>query len=136
MTSVNLRKAPLPAQGKVKNFFIDCSMPSSDGIFNCDNYLLYMQENFKVDKVRNNLVHVDITMDKEKQRLKVSSKVQIKKKYLKFLTKKYLNKQNLRDYVRIIVPKGNAKCNAYALKYYAQCEDFDEPELPDDMEED
>jgi len=37
-------------------------------------------------------------------------------RYVKYLTKKYLNRNHLRDYVRVLCPNNDA--NAYILKYY------------------
>lgn len=44
----------------------------------------------------------------------VKSGTKVGKRYLKYLTKKYLKKNSLRDFLHIITTKRNA----YALKYY------------------
>jgi large subunit ribosomal protein L22e len=56
----------------------------------------------------------EVTLAKEKNKIVLSSTVPFSKRYLKFLTKKYLKKNNLRDWLRVVA---SAK-DAYELRYF------------------
>ena len=60
-----------------------------------------------------------ITVETEKGDEKVvrvsGTKADLKKRYLKYLTKKYLKKHELRDFLRVIA----SDKNTYKLKYFA-----------------
>ena len=51
---------------------------------------------------------------REKNRLSVTAVQPFSKRYLKYLTKKYLKKKDLRDWLRVIA----SKKNQYQLKYF------------------
>ena len=56
----------------------------------------------------------DVSLAKEKNKIVLTSSVPFSKRYLKFLTKKYLKKNNLRDWLRVVA---SAK-DAYELRYF------------------
>merc|ERR1711874_40712 len=64
------------------------------------------------NKVGNLGGHVQVELAKNK--ITVSSEIAFSKRYLKYLTKKYLKKNNLRDWLRVVA---NAK-NCYELRYF------------------
>ena len=55
-----------------------------------------------------------VTVSRDKTKVLVSSEIPFSKRYLKYLTKKYLQKQKLRDFLRVIA----SSSNAYELKYF------------------
>ena len=57
---------------------------------------------------------VKITRDRSK--ITVTSEVDMSKRYLKYLTKKYLKKHNVRDWLRVIA--SNKDRNVYELRYF------------------
>merc|ERR1712050_101158 len=65
-----------------------------------------------------------VALAKEKNKIVVSSTVPFSKRYLKYLTKKYLKKNNLRDWLRVVA---SAK-NAYELRYFQINNDEEEEE--------
>ena len=109
-----MRMPSLPKGKKI--FKVDCSTPAQDDIMDADlmnAYQQYLAENIKLhgrkgklgDKVKitqvNNVVTVATTMA-------------YRKRYVKYLTKKFLKKKNLRDWLRILATgKGE-----YTLKYF------------------
>ena len=96
-------------------FTIDCSKPVEDKVFNTSNFAEYLRARIKVeDKVGNLGDRVTVSSDATK--LTVSANIAFSKRYLKYLTKKYLKKQALRDFLRIIATP-NSK-NSYVLKYF------------------
>lgn len=55
-----------------------------------------------------------MTIERSKSKITVTSEVPFSKKYLKYLTKKYLKKNNLRDWLRVVA---NSK-ESYELRYF------------------
>ena len=67
----------------------------------------------KVDNKTGNLGNsVTVSMDKES--IVVESKINFSKRYLKYLTKKYLKKQDLKEFLRVIA----SQKNTYQLRYF------------------
>ena len=92
---------------------IDCSHPVEDGIMNCADFETYLIERIKVGGKTNNFGK-DVSLAKEKSKLVLTSSVPFSKRYLKYLTKKYLKKNNLRDWLRVVA---SAK-DTYELRYF------------------
>ena len=135
--------------------FIDCTHPVEDGIMNCADFEKYLHERIKVcmSKAQNttitisqstnssygrsvNLPHQvggktnnfgkELVMERVKTKICLTSDIPFSKRYLKYLTKKYLKKNNLRDWLRVVA---SAK-DAYELRYFQinneESEDEDE----------
>jgi len=127
-------KQPLKGKGKVvkklgkKNqikLFIDCTHPVEDGIMNCADFEKYLHERIKVGGKTNNFGK-ELVMERVKTKIVLTSDIPFSKRYLKYLTKKYLKKNNLRDWLRVVA---SAK-DAYELRYFQinneESEDEDE----------
>uniref|UniRef100_A0A667I988 Large ribosomal subunit protein eL22 n=1 Tax=Lynx canadensis TaxID=61383 RepID=A0A667I988_LYNCA len=63
-------------------------------------------ERIKVNGKAGNLGGGVVTIERSKSKITVTSEVPFSKRYLKYLTKKYLKKTNLRDWLRVVA---NAK---------------------------
>lgn len=109
-------KNPL-IQGKGKKaqlkFSIDCTHPVEDNIMNCGDFEQYLQANIKVDGKTGNMGR-DVTVTKEKNKIILTSSVPFSKRYLKYLTKKYLKKNNLRDWLRVVA----STRDSYDIRYF------------------
>merc|ERR1711915_145007 len=92
---------------------IDCTHPVEDGIMNAADFEKYLQERIKVNGKTGNFGN-DLTLERAKTKLNLTSNVPFSKRYLKYLTKKYLKKNNLRDWLRVVA---SAK-DAYELRYF------------------
>merc|ERR1712049_71917 len=77
-------------------FVIDCTHPVEDGIMNCADFEKYLQERIKVGGKTSNFGN-DLTLERGKTKINLTSNIPFSKRYLKYLTKKYLKKNNLRD---------------------------------------
>jgi len=66
----------------------------------------------------------DVALGREKNKVVLTSSVPFSKRYLKYLTKKYLKKHNLRDWLRVVA---SAK-DAYELRYFQINNDEEEEE--------
>ena len=94
-------------------FFIDCKLPIEDNVIVLKDFEAFLSANIKVENKKGNLgKDISITLDKES--IAVESKIPLSKRYLKYLTKKYLKKQDLKEFLRVI----STKKNTYQLKYF------------------
>ena len=55
-----------------------------------------------------------VTITRDKAKLLISAEAPFSKRYLKYLTKKYLKQQQLRDYLHVIAPTKSS----YELRYF------------------
>jgi len=117
------------SKGKVAKvqfkFVIDCSRPVEDGIMNAADFEKYLHERIKVNGKTNNL-GTAVTIERNKAKLIVQAEIQFSKRYLKYLTKKYLKKNNLRDWLRVV----STTKDVYELRYF-QINNEDEEEEED-----
>jgi large subunit ribosomal protein L22e len=103
------------SKGK-KNFKIDCSIPAADGIFSPEllqGFEQYFQENTKLHGRKGKLAD-KVKVALADNILSISTTMAYRKRYFKYLTKKFLKKKNLRDWIRILA-KGK---DTYTLKYF------------------
>ncbi|KAJ1966390.1 60S ribosomal protein L22 [Dipsacomyces acuminosporus] len=110
----------MPAQKTTKakrpnhRFVIDVSAPANDKIFDVAAFEKYLHDRIKVQGRTNNLGDsVTITRNGDSS-VVVEAKIDFSKRYLKYLTKKFLKKNNLRDWLRVI----STQKDTYTLKYF------------------
>tara|TARA_B110000977_G_scaffold191665_1_gene264116 strand:- start:6971 stop:7249 length:279 start_codon:yes stop_codon:yes gene_type:complete len=65
-----------------------------------------------------------VSVASDKTKVTVTSDAPMSKRYLKYLTKKYLKKHNVRDWLRVIA--SNKDRNVYELRYFNIAEQEDE----------
>uniref|UniRef100_A0A2K6NE61 Large ribosomal subunit protein eL22 n=1 Tax=Rhinopithecus roxellana TaxID=61622 RepID=A0A2K6NE61_RHIRO len=90
---------------QVLKFTLDCTHPVEDGIMDAANFEQFLQERIKVNGKAGNLGGGVVTIERSKSKITVTSEVPFSKRekwYLKYLTKKYLKKNNLRDWLRVV----------------------------------
>merc|ERR1712070_775359 len=105
-------------------FTIDCSQPVDDGIMDAASFEKFLQDRIKVGGKTGNLGDL-VTISRDKAKVIVSADTAFSKRYLKYLAKKYLKKQQLRDWLHVIA---SAK-TVYELRYYnIHDQDADEDE--------
>uniref|UniRef100_A0A8C6FID6 Large ribosomal subunit protein eL22 n=1 Tax=Moschus moschiferus TaxID=68415 RepID=A0A8C6FID6_MOSMO len=66
------------------------------------NFEQFLQERSKVDGKAGSLGGGVLTIERSKSKITVTSEVHFSKRHLKYLTKKYLKKNNLRDSLAIV----------------------------------
>ncbi|GJQ09990.1 hypothetical protein GpartN1_g1781.t1 [Galdieria partita] len=106
-----------------RNYTIDCSNPVEDGIFDVSSFEKFMQDRIKVDGKPGNLGDV-IKVVRNDSKLQVTAEIRLSKRYLKYLTKKYLKKQQLRDWLHVVA----SSKDAYELRYFNISEEGDQEE--------
>lgn len=65
-----------------------------------------------------------IKVTRKDAKVEVSSEIRLSKRYLKYLTKKYLKKQQLRDWLHVVA----SSKNAYELRYFNISEEGEQEE--------
>merc|ERR1712021_295313 len=103
------------AQAKIAKFAIDYTVPLQDGLLvnGGANFEQFLQERIKVDGKTGNLGD-KVVITREKSKIYVSAELPFSKRYLKYLTKKYLKKQQLREYVHVVA----SSKGMYELRYF------------------
>eukprot|EP01061_Rhynchopus_euleeides_P020011 TRINITY_DN32758_c0_g1_i2.p1 TRINITY_DN32758_c0_g1~~TRINITY_DN32758_c0_g1_i2.p1 ORF type:complete len:138 (+),score=78.70 TRINITY_DN32758_c0_g1_i2:137-550(+) len=103
-------------QGKLV-YRIDCSIPFNDDVVTSETmtkFATYLTEHLKVGGKTGQLGGKCEIAAEEKQIVVTKFKVLFAKRYLKFLTRKFLKKEKLRDYLRPV----STKKHDYQLRYY------------------
>jgi len=77
----------------------------------------YLHDRIKVDGKTGNLAANNVVISRDRTKLTVASPAELgfSKRQLKYLSKRYLKKQQLRDYLRVVA----ASKNSYELRYYS-----------------
>merc|ERR1712080_81223 len=102
---------------------IDCTHPVEDGIMNIADYEKYLRERIKTEGKTNNFKHW-VTLDRTKNRITVTSLLKFHKKYIKYLSKRYLKKNKLRDWLRVV----SVDKESYEMRYFQINNDDDDEE--------
>ncbi|KAK0427468.1 hypothetical protein QR680_010243 [Steinernema hermaphroditum] len=104
-------------------FNIECKNPVEDGIMKLASFETFLQERIKVGGKVGQLATSGITLEADKTKITISAeKTAFSKRYLKYLTKKYLKRNNLRDWLRVVA----SSKNTYELRYFQISQDDDE----------
>ncbi len=97
----------------VAKFTIDCSQPVEDKVFDPAAFEKFLHDRIKVNGKAGELGS-KVTITRDKTKVIVTAELPFSKRYLKYLTKKYLKKQQLRDFLHVIA---SAK-GTYELRYF------------------
>ncbi|XP_061422191.1 large ribosomal subunit protein eL22 isoform X1 [Lethenteron reissneri] len=102
--------------------------PSTHGALCHGQQEQFLKERIKVDgKTGKVSEHSAVTVERSKSKITVSSEIPFSKRYLKYLTKKYLKKNNLRDWLRVVA----ASKDSYELRYFQINQDEEEEDEED-----
>ena len=77
------------------HFGIDCSKPVEDKVFNTNNFAEFLRQRIKVEGKLGKLGE-KIKVNNDDRKVVVDANIPFSKRYLKYLTKKYLKKHSLR----------------------------------------
>ncbi|KAF8203680.1 ribosomal protein L22e [Pholiota molesta] len=95
-------------------FVIDYSKPAADGVFDGADFEKFLHDRIKVDGKAGQLgENVKVVRDGN-IKITVTSNVPFSKRYLKYLTKKFLKKNSLRDWIRVVA----SSKDSYQLRFY------------------
>lgn len=87
-----------------------------DKVLDVASFEKYLQERIKCDGKTGNLAQCNVVISRDRTKLTIASPAALgfSKRQLKYLSKRYLKKQQLRDYLRVVA----ASKNSYELRYY------------------
>ncbi|CAF0734258.1 unnamed protein product [Adineta steineri] len=106
-------KSGAKKKNKAIKYYIDCTHPVEDGIFDLAAFERFLLEKMKINGKTSNLTG-NVAVEKAKSKISVTSEIPLSKRYMKYLTKKFLKKHELRDWLRVIA---NSK-DSYELRYF------------------
>ncbi|KAK6332893.1 60S ribosomal protein L22 [Orbilia brochopaga] len=110
-------------QAKVsKKFVINASQPASDKIFDVSAFEKFLHDKIKVDGRVGNLGEVIQISTEGEGKVVVVAHKEFSGRYLKYLTKKFLKKNALRDWLRVV----STSKGVYELRFYNVVNDADE----------
>ncbi|EKX39684.1 large subunit ribosomal protein L22e, cytoplasmic [Guillardia theta CCMP2712] len=113
------KKAPVKGKGPASKkkqghkFVIDCTTAETDSILDTSQFEKYLKEKIKVDGKAGNLGDT-VAISRDKSKIVVTAEGLFSKRYLKYLSKKFLKKLQMRDFLRIV----STNKSTYELKYY------------------
>ena len=118
------KKTARAGKKQIVTFSVDCSAPTEDHILDPAGLEKFFVDRIKVDGKTGNLGE-KIEVKRSGSTILINAELPFSKKYLKYLSKKYLKKQQLRDFLRVIAKRSDKHC--YELKYFnIQAEDDQE----------
>ncbi|CDJ57193.1 60S ribosomal protein L22, putative [Eimeria maxima] len=115
------KKASAAGKATKIKFAIDCQKPVDDNILEAKGLERFLQSRIKVGGKLNNLGE-KVEVSREKAKVYVTAELPFSKRYLKYLVKKYLKKQMLRDFLRVVA---NNK-TSYELRYFQMPQEDEE----------
>eukprot|EP01026_Neomeris_dumetosa_P060727 TRINITY_DN57274_c0_g1_i1.p3 TRINITY_DN57274_c0_g1~~TRINITY_DN57274_c0_g1_i1.p3 ORF type:complete len:128 (+),score=20.33 TRINITY_DN57274_c0_g1_i1:22-384(+) len=108
---------------KVAKFTIDCSVPVEDNVLDPASFEKFLNDRIKVNGKAGQLGDA-VRVQRESAQISVAANLPFSKRYLKYLTKKYLKKQNLRDYLHVVA----SNKTTYQLRYFSIADNEEEEE--------
>ncbi|GAA5863016.1 hypothetical protein JCM3774_006720 [Rhodotorula dairenensis] len=97
-----------------QKFVIDYSGPANDKIFDAAAYEKFLVDHIKVQGKTGQLGE-DVKLQREGSgKLSVTSTIPFSKRYLKYLTKRFLKRHQMREWLRVVATGKNE----YSLKFF------------------
>ena len=90
-----------PAVAKPLKFVVDLGVAYEDDLLVAKELADFLRTNMKVNNKKNNLGE-DVTISVSKDKLTIVSNRAFSKRYVKYLLKKYLKKNDILDYLKVI----------------------------------
>nr|POE80866.1 60s ribosomal protein l22 [Quercus suber] len=113
-TKSNAGKAIKKNQKVTKKYIINATQPTQDRIFDPSAFATFLQQRIKVEGRTGNLGENITVNNLGDGKIEVVAHQEFSGRYLKYLTKKFLKKQQLRDWLRVVsTSKGE-----YSLKFF------------------
>lgn len=107
------KKANQLRSSKGIKYILDCKLPLKDSILEIHDLEKFFKDNIKVENKTNNLKNkISVTSDDTK--IYITVHIPFSKRYIKYLTKKYLKMHQIRDFLRVTATSKQV----YELKYF------------------
>mmetsp|Transcript_4091 Transcript_4091/g.6244 ORF Transcript_4091/g.6244 Transcript_4091/m.6244 type:complete len:121 (-) Transcript_4091:39-401(-) len=113
--------APRKVQLQEKvTYTLDCTDPVKDSVLDPASFEKFLQDRMKVNgKV--GVLGDAVKIVRSDKKINITAEQPFSKRQLKYLTKKYLKKQSLRDYIRVVADPKNK--NGYLVTYFRLADD-------------
>ncbi|KAK4225330.1 ribosomal protein L22e [Podospora fimiseda] len=105
-----------------KKFIINASQPASDKIFDVSAFEKFLNEKIKVEGRVGNLGETIKISQVADGKIEIIAHNELSGRYLKYLTKKFLKKMQLRDWLRVV----STSKGVYELKFFNVVNDAEE----------
>ncbi|KAF1351055.1 ribosomal protein L22e [Delphinella strobiligena] len=102
------------SQKITRKFVINAQQPTNDKIFDPSAFATFLQSRIKVDGLTGNLGDNITVNNLNDGKIEVVAHQEFSGRYLKYLTKKFLKKQQLRDWLRVV----STSKGVYELRFY------------------
>eukprot|EP00727_Mastigamoeba_balamuthi_P014385 m51a1_g9571 putative 60S ribosomal protein L22e (162) ;mRNA; f:923882-924536 len=102
------RKAP------IRTYTIECKAPMEDKIFDIVAFVNFLKSHLKVAGKAGNLGN-EVAVAAAGTRVTIKTSVKFAKRYFKYMTKKFLKKTKVRDWLRVVAPGPK---NEYEIRFY------------------
>ncbi len=106
-------KAKSTKKASAAKFIIECSEPVDEGVLNTKEFEKFLHDRIKVNGKAGQL-GTKVQIAREKNKVIVNAELPFSKRYLKYLSKKYLKKVDLLDFLRIVATSKGG----YEMKFY------------------
>merc|ERR1712176_579059 len=102
---------------KAVKFVIDCTQPVDDKVLDVAHFEKYLHDRIKINGKTGQLASSSVVISRDRTKLTVASPAELgfSKRQLKYLSKRYLKKQQLKNYLRVVA----ASKNSYEMRYYS-----------------
>lgn len=112
--SINIQ---VKGKKNVVKFVIDCTQPVDDKVLDMGLFESYLQERIKINGKTGALASSSVVITKDRTKITVASPSELgfSKRQLKYLSKRFLKKHQLRDYLRIVA----SSKNSYEMRYFS-----------------
>ena len=104
------------AKKSIVKFVIDCTDPVDDKVLDMGAFEAYLHSKIKINNKTAQLAQNNVVLTCDRTKISVSSPAELNfsKRQLKYLAKRYLKKQALKEFLRVVA----ASKNSYELRYY------------------
>ncbi|KAH8924837.1 ribosomal protein L22e [Atractiella rhizophila] len=108
------KKTTTPSAPKTQKFFIDFSGPANDKIFDAAAFEKFLHDRIKIEGRTGQLEDKVLIKREGEGKISVTTNIPFSKRSLKYLTKKFLKKNQMREWLRVIATSKNT----YELKFF------------------
>ena len=104
------------AKKTISKFVIDCTQPVDDKVLDVAQFEKYLIDRIKINGKTGQLGSSNVVLSRDRTKITVTSpsEVNFSKRQLKYLSKRYLKKQQLKDFLRVVA----ASKLSYEMRYY------------------
>ncbi|GAX21623.1 large subunit ribosomal protein L22e [Fistulifera solaris] len=98
-------------------FVIDCSAPVEDKVLDVAQFEKYLHDRIKINNKTGQLAQAGVVITRDRTKLTVAAPADLafSKRQLKYLSKRYLKKLQLKNFLRVVA----ASKNSYEMRYYS-----------------